>query len=63
MVISWNGPKVQHCDSIVKDTLDKMYGKGTWHFVRTCGRQDKIKFYEVSKTVDSMQREHSSFYI
>ena len=28
MVISWNGPKVQHSDEIVKETLD---GSGTWH--------------------------------
>ena len=59
----WNGPKVQHSDEIVKETLDRMHGSGTWHFTQDCSRRDLIKTYNVSKAVDSIQRQHSSFYL
>jgi hypothetical protein len=33
LTISWNGPEIQHSDSLIKETIDQMHGAGQWHFV------------------------------
>ena len=58
LIIAWNGPNIPHCDKLVKDTIDTMYGVGQWHFQRV-STASKLKFY-VSKAVDSLQNNHSS---
>ena len=34
VIISWNGPSIQHSDLLVKETLNLMYGHDNWHFYR-----------------------------
>jgi hypothetical protein len=60
--IDWNGPEIQHCDELVKETIDRMHGAGKWHFVRK-SHQSKLKFYRVSEAVDNLQSQPSSYFL
>jgi hypothetical protein len=61
LIISWNGPEIQHADDVIKKTIDRMY-PGKWHFTRT-SRASKLKFSRVSQAVDKLQNTPSSFYL
>ena len=52
VILAWNGPKIQHADGLNKDTIDTMHGAGKWHFVHSSAAS-KLKFYHVSKAVDT----------
>ena len=60
VIIAWNGPKIQHADKLIKETIDKMYGPGNWHFIRASAAA-RLKFHPVSAAVDSLQNADSSF--
>ena len=59
VIISWNGPAIQHSDHLVKETLNHMYGDDNWHFYRQAHKN--LKFFNVSKAVDSLQNQSSSY--
>ena len=59
-IIAWNGPNIPHCNKLVKDTIDTMYGVGQWHFQRV-STASKLKFYNVPDAVDSLQNKHPLF--
>ena len=62
VIISWNGPKIQHADKLIKETIDSMHGVGKWHFVRA-STSTKLKFYHVSEAVDNLQNVDSTFFL
>ena len=60
--IAWNGPEIQHCDEIVKATLNFMFGgEINYHFIRSS--KGKIKPYVVSEAVDALQNTKSSIFL
>ena len=52
VVISINGPKVVHCEAIVKESIRTMIKEDHIHFVR---RSDNVKPWLVSKSVDNLR--------
>ena len=54
MVIAWNGPSIPNCDSVVENTLNRMFSGSSWHFIRSSDA-NKLKFYKVSEAVDKLQ--------
>ena len=62
VIISWNGPKIQHADKLIKETIDSMHGAGQWHFVRT-STAARLKFYRVSEAVDRLQNIDSTYFL
>ena len=59
--IAWNGPEIQHCDEIVKATLNFMFGgEENYHFIRSS--KGKIKPYVLSRAVDALQNTKSSIF-
>ena len=58
MQIAINGPKIQHCEKVVDESMTAYWGKmkrtslQQGHFTR---RSSQIKSYMVSKTVDSLR--------
>ena len=51
--ISWNRPEISHCDPLVHNSLNFMFGVSKWHFVRKSD-VNHLMFYKVSKSVDSV---------
>ena len=53
---------IPHCDVLVKETIDLMHGPGKWHFQRS-SHASKLKFYEVSESVDNVQNQNSTYFL
>lgn len=55
--IHWNGPPTgTQCNKLLANALDNHFKGKEWHFFRRSDRQDKLKSFHVSKTVDKFNK-------
>jgi hypothetical protein len=60
MFKGWNSPQPFRADEVIREAMTKYWSvnQESWHFVH---RNERLKDWCVSKTVDKLKKQHSKF--